>query len=47
MPQLTALVAYIERWVGEDVVGFEVGKVIVVEAVAMDDMAVDADVGAV
>jgi len=47
MSQLTSRVAYVERQDDEDVVGFEVEKVIAVEAVATHDMAVDADVCAV
>ena len=45
--QLAAPVAHIEGRVGEDVVGLEVGVAVVVEGVAVGDLALDAADGEV
>ena len=39
---VAAPVGDVERWVGEDKVGFEIGMAVVVKSVAVGDLAVDA-----
>src|SRR5881628_1997174 len=42
LEQLAAPVAVIERWIGQNVVGLEVGMLVGVEGVAVRDLCVDA-----